>query len=118
MYRLWQSVVRFAYSDLSCMQRHFLFVLPVLPSKRAPEACQGRAKEPRTQNCMIEIPPPHFHVRSVSYSLRSGDGCEYVSPPPLEFKQQGVKFRLAAGVLVCEMTVHFSNVEDARAVID
>ena|SRR5438093_6970362 len=67
---------------------------------------------------MVDLPPPDLHVRSLTYSLRSGAECDYVDPPPLEFEQQGVKFRLASGELTCELMTHCSNVEDARAVVE
>src|SRR5947207_2175669 len=64
------------------------------------------------------VPAPDPHVRSLAYSLRSGEGVRYVDPLPLEFERHGISFRLAAGQLTCQMKTHFSNVEAARAVVE
>ena len=41
-----------------------------------------------------------------------------MNAPPLEFATKETRFRLAAGELTCEMKVHLSTVEAARAVVE
>lgn len=61
---------------------------------------------------------PDFHVVSLSYRLRPSDQVTYVSPAPVEFETEEVRFRLAEGKLACEMKIHISRAEEARAVVE
>jgi len=61
---------------------------------------------------------PDFHVVSLCYELRPSDQVTYVSPAPVEFEAEEVRFRLAEGKLTCEMKSHISTAEDARAVVE
>ena len=61
---------------------------------------------------------PDFHVVSLRYKLLPSDRVTYVSPPPVEFEEEEVRFRLADGKLTCEMKTHFPTVEAARAVVE
>jgi hypothetical protein len=61
---------------------------------------------------------PDFHVVSLSYKLRPSDQVTYVSPAPVEFETEEVRFRLAKGKLTCEMKSHISRAEEARAVVE
>jgi hypothetical protein len=61
---------------------------------------------------------PDFHVVSLRYKLRPSDHVTYVSPAPVAFETEEVRFRLADGKLVCEMKTHLSSAEEARAVVE
>ncbi len=61
---------------------------------------------------------PDFHVVSLRYNLQPSDQVTYVSPPPVEFETEEVRFRLADGKLACEMKTHFSTAEAARSVVE
>jgi hypothetical protein len=61
---------------------------------------------------------PDFHVVSLRYKLRPSDQVTYVIPPPVEFDTEEARFRLANGMLSCEMKTHISTAEEARAVVE
>lgn len=59
-----------------------------------------------------------LHVVSLFYKLRPSDRVTYVDPvPPVEFETEEARFRLAEGRLTCEMQIHFSTADEARAVV-
>ena len=61
---------------------------------------------------------PDFHVVSLRYKLRPSDRVSYVSPPPVEFETEEVRFRLVDGKLTCQMKTHVSTAEEARALVE
>jgi hypothetical protein len=61
---------------------------------------------------------PDFHVISLRYKLRPSDYVSYVSPTPVEFETDEVRFRLADGKLTCDMKNHIASQDKARAVVE
>lgn len=61
---------------------------------------------------------PDFHVVALRYKLRPSDQVTYVSPAPVEFETQEVRFGLTEGKLNCEMKGHFASAEEARFVVE
>ena len=61
---------------------------------------------------------PDLHVVSLHYAVCSTDRVTYVSPPPVEFETEEVRFRLAEGNVTCDMKAHFPTAEAARAVVE
>ncbi len=61
---------------------------------------------------------PDFHVVSLRYKLRGSDQVTYVSPTPVGFETEEVRFHLAEGKLTCDMKSHLSTAEEARAVVE
>ena len=63
-------------------------------------------------------PKPDFHVVSLRYKLRPSDQVTYVGPPPVKFETDEIRFCLADGKLNCEIKIHVSTSEEARAVVE
>ena len=61
---------------------------------------------------------PDFHVVALRYKLRPSDQVTYVSPAPVEFETQEVRFSLTEGKLTCEMKGHVATAEEARSVVE
>jgi hypothetical protein len=61
---------------------------------------------------------PELHVESLRYILQPDERFSYDNPPPLEFETAEARFRLANGVLTCEMKIHFSDANAARNVVE
>jgi hypothetical protein len=62
--------------------------------------------------------PPDYHVVSMTYSVKSTEDVTYDAPPPVEFETDEAHFRLVDAKLTCQMKVHFSTAEEARAVVN
>lgn len=61
---------------------------------------------------------PDLHVNSLRYALRPCKDVSFTNPPPVEFETDGARFRLAEGVLTCEMKAHFGSVDEARRSVE
>src|SRR5690348_2137671 len=62
--------------------------------------------------------PPDLHVQALRYKLRPNEQVSYKNPPAVEFQTSEARFKLEDGELTCEMLVHFSDAEAARAVVE
>lgn len=58
------------------------------------------------------------HLVSVTYRLHHSTGIAFNDPPPLSGTGPGFDYRLESGKLTLEMTDHFTNVDDAKVVIE
>jgi len=58
---------------------------------------------------------PDFHVVALRYRLQPGDHVSYPNPPPLAFENEVARFGLEKNQLRCEMKLHVTTSEEARA---
>lgn len=61
---------------------------------------------------------PDYHVVAMTYSVKSTEDVTYDAPPPVEFETDEAHFRLVDAKLTCQLNVHFSTAEEARAVVN
>jgi hypothetical protein len=57
------------------------------------------------------------HVVSLRYRLETDNTRSFANPSPLNGEKEPITWRLADGVLTCEMKTHYASPEEARAVV-